>query len=298
VSRRDRGSADRRRGAAALALALLLVSAGCTDAITSGGDASGRTVNPALADTPTATPTPRGGFPAGVDRGGVDVERVIDAHRAALANGSWTVGFTRTVTGPDGTVERSRARVVANGSRTLSTFERVRGDDRLASAHWSNGTAAASRRVDWEGAVSLEGRPGEPGVPTGLDPTGGAWLYAAFLDVDPRYAGSESTDNGTVTVLRGEAGRIERSGVPDRTSVRLRARVDADGVVRSLTLRYEVFLGDDPGVVRIELRTSAVGTTTVPRPGWVDRALANASAGARGPGDGAGAAETTDTPGG
>lgn len=277
MSRPDRGPAGGRRKAAALAL--LLAFAGCADAVGSGGDASGRTVNPALADTPTATPTPPGGFPAGVDRDGVTVERVIDAHRGALANGSWTVAFTRTVSGPNGTVERSRARVLVNGSRTLSTFERVRGDDRLASAHWSNGTAAASRRVDWEGAVDLEGRPGDPGVPMGLDPTGGTWLHAAFLDINPRYAGTESTDRGTVTVLRGEAGRIERSGVPDRTTVRLRARIGDDGVVRSLSLRYEVFLGDDPGVVSIDLRTTAAGSTTVPRPEWVDRALANASAG-------------------
>ncbi|MXR39834.1 hypothetical protein GRX01_00460 [Halobaculum sp. WSA2] len=285
MSRRDRDPVVGRREAAALLLALLLVLAGCADAVGSGDDAGGRTVNPALADTPTATPTPPGGFPAGVDRGGVTVERVVDAHRTALANGSWTVTFTRTVAGPNGTVERSRARTLVNGSRTLSTFERVRGDDRLGSAHWSNATAGASRRTDWEGAVSLEGRPGDPGTPTGVDPTGGAWLYAAFLDTDPEYAGTESTDGGTVTVLRGKAGRIERAGLPDRTSVRLRARIGADGVVRSLTLRYEVFLGDDPGVVRIEIRTTAVGSTTVPRPEWVDRALANASAEAGGRGE-------------
>jgi hypothetical protein len=278
MTRRDRGPDAGPPGATVVALALLLTLAGCGDAVSSRGDAVGRTVNPALADTPTATPTPPDGVPAGVDRDGVAVERVIDAHRAALANDSWTVSFTRTVSGPNGTIERSRARVLANGSRTLSTFERVRGDNRLASAHWSNATAAASRRVDWEGTVSLEGQPGDPGVPRGLDRTGGAWLVAAFLDTDPRYAGTGSTDDGAVTVIRAAEGRIERAGLPDRTTVRLRARIDADGVVRSLVLRYAVFLGGDPGVVRIELRTTAVGSTTVPRPEWVDRALANSSA--------------------
>ncbi|SHG76906.1 DUF7537 family lipoprotein [Halobaculum gomorrense] len=272
----ERGSVRRRRGPAAVALALLLVLAGCGAA--PGGDGDGRTVNPALANTPTAASTPPGGFPAGVDRDGVDIERVIDAHRAALANDSWTVTITRTVSGPNGTVERSRARVLVSGSRTLSTVERLRGDDRLTSSHWTNATAAASRRVGWEGAVRLEGHPNDPGVPAGLDPTGGAWLYAAFLDTDPVYAGTEPTDAGSVTVLRATAGRLERAGLPDRRKVRLRARIGADGVVRSLTLRYEVFLGGDPGVVRVELRTTAVGSTTVPRPEWVDRALANATA--------------------
>ncbi|MFC7135497.1 hypothetical protein [Halobaculum litoreum] len=137
--------------AAALALACLLVCAGCAG-FGGAGDAGARTVNPALAETPTATPTrptPTGGFPAGVSRDGVDVEALIDGHRAALTNGSgsWTVSLTRTVEGPEGVVERSAARVAVAGDRSLYTFERVRGDNRLASAHWSNASVSASRRV-------------------------------------------------------------------------------------------------------------------------------------------------------
>ena len=260
---------------------LALVLAGCAGFGAAGGDgAGGRTVNPALGETPTPAATPTGGYPAGVSPADVDVERTIDAHRTALTNGSdsWTVSFTRTVTGPEGTVERSSARVLVDGNRSLYTFERVRGDARLASAHWRNGTASASRRVDWRGNVSVEGRPRDSGGPVGLDPTGGAWLYAASVDTRPTYAGVEATENGTVTLLEASEGRIERSGLPDRRHVRLSARIDERGIVRSLTLTYDVFLGDDPGAVTVELRTSSVGSTTLQRPEWVDPALANANA--------------------
>ncbi|WP_435062580.1 hypothetical protein [Halobaculum sp. EA56] len=286
-----RGAVPGTRGALALALALLVVAAGCAGIVDSGGDGGDeRTVNPALRGTPTATATPPDGFPPGVDAGGVDVDRLIDAHREALAGGSWTVTLTRAVEGPNGTVERSRARLRVDGERRLYTFERVRGDDRTASAHWSNGTAAASRRVDWEGNVSLEGRTGDPDGLPGPGPAGGAWLRAAFLDVRPSYAGTESTAYGTAFVLHAREGRIERAGLPDRRRVSLRARIDTAGVVRSLSLRYEIFLGSAPGTVAVVFETTAVNDTTVPRPEWVDRALANASeaaadGGANGNGD-------------
>ncbi|MFC7069641.1 DUF7537 family lipoprotein [Halobaculum lipolyticum] len=273
--------ADRRR-AVAVALAALLALAGCAG-VGAPGDAGARTVNPSLAETPTATPTaptPAGGFPPGVSRDGVEVERLIDGHRSALTDGAdaWSVSLTRTVTGPAGTVERSAARVTVEGNRSLYTFERVRGENRLASAHWSNASASASRRVSWRGDVTLEGRPGDPGAPVGLDPTGGAWLYASSVDTRPEYVGTRETPNGTVTLIEAAEGRIERSGLPDRRRVRLSATVDERGVVRSLTLRYAVFLGTDPGTVAVRLRVRDVGTTTVPRPPWVADALANATA--------------------
>ncbi|MFC7135498.1 hypothetical protein [Halobaculum litoreum] len=127
--------------------------------------------------------------------------------------------------------------------------------------------------------MTLEGRPGDPGAPVGLDPTGGAWLYAASVDTRPSYAGTEATPNGSVAVIEAAEGRIERSGLPDRRQVRLSATVDERGVVRSLTLRYAIFLGNDPGTVAVRLRVDDVGTTTVPRPPWVAEALANATAG-------------------
>ncbi|PSQ08427.1 hypothetical protein BRC97_00740 [Halobacteriales archaeon QS_6_71_20] len=228
-------------------------------------------------DSPTPTATPPGGFPAGVDADGVDVDRVVDAHRAALSNGSWTVTLSRTVRGPDGVVERSRAAVRVDGARSLYAVERVRGDDRLSSVRWTDGSASASRRVDWKGTVTLDARPNDGGIRRGLDPTGSAWLAAAFLDTRPVYAGTDSTEAGVVTVVEAEAGRVERSGVPDRRNVRLRARIGETGVVRSLVLRYDTYLGDGRGSVRIVVRTLDRGSTTVPRPDWVDRALANAT---------------------
>ncbi|MFC7096768.1 hypothetical protein [Halobaculum marinum] len=285
------GSARSSRRYGAVALVVLVVLAGCTSFGVGGGDGGARTVNPALAETPTATATPTGGFPAGVSPAGVDVEAMIDAHRAALANGSWTVSLNRTVVGLDGEVERSSARVLVDGNRSLYTFERVRGDNRLANAHWRNGTAAASKRVSWRGDVTLDGRPRDAGGPAGLDPTGGAWLYAASVDTRPSYAGVEVTPNGTVTLIEAAEGRIERSGLPDRRQVRLSARVDERGVVRSLSLRYEVFLGNEPGSVTLSLRTTNVGSTTVPRPEWVDRALANATVDDPGDGSTPGAAD-------
>jgi len=263
----------------AVALALLVVLAGCAGGVgdTDGGD-DGRTVNPALAGSPTPATTPPGGFPAGVDADGVAADRVVDAHRSALSNGSWTVTLSRTVRGPNGTVERSNVTVRVDGERSLYAFERVRGDDRLRSVRWTDGSASASRRVDWEGTVTLAGRPDDGGVRRGLDPTGGAWLRAAFLDTSPVYAGTETTEAGAVAVVEAEEGRVERSGLPDRRDVRLRARIGADGVVRSLLLRYETFLGTDRGSVRAAVRTLDRGSTTVPRPDWVDRALANATA--------------------
>lgn len=275
MPRRGGANTDTQRVTAVVAISVCLVVAGCAGF--AGGDGGPRTVNPALAETPTETPTPPGGYPTGVDRDGVDTEELIAAHRTALGNGSWTVTLTRTVAGENETIERSQAVVRVDGPNLLYGFERVRGENRLATAHWSNATASASRRVSWRGNVTLSANPSEAGGPTGLDPTGGAWLSAIFVDMRAEYAGTEQTADGPITVLEATAGRIERSGVPDRRQVRLRARVDSAGVVRSVVLQYDVFLGDDPATIRIALRTDEVGTTTVPRPDWVDRALANAT---------------------
>ncbi|UIO99408.1 hypothetical protein Hbl1158_12875 [Halobaculum sp. CBA1158] len=283
----ERSGSDRGSGAVAVALAVVLVLSGCAGALpgVAGDDAGdGPTVNPALAGTPTPEATPAGGYPVGVAADGtVDAERLVAAHRDALAtgaaaNGSWTVTLTRRIAGPDGTIERASARVRVNGSDRLYTVERVRGDARLRSVRWSNGTASASRTVDWDGNASLVGRPADGDGRRGLDTTGGDWLTAVLRGLDATYVATESTPNGSVAVVEASAGRVEQFGSPDRRQVRLTARVADSGLVRSVTLRYRISLGNEGAVERVTVATTRLGATTVPRPDWVDRALATATA--------------------
>ncbi|WP_435062579.1 DUF7537 family lipoprotein [Halobaculum sp. EA56] len=285
------------RPSLAVAVVCVVLLAGCG----AGGDrGGGRTVNPALAGTPTAspTPTPAPDYPPGVTADGVDVRALTAAHDRALVRRNSTVRFSRTVVAADGTTLATREsvtehagdrlgfRLVANGSLPGEPDPALR-----SFAFWTNGSVTAIRSVNGTGAVSYQVVPGRPATLTGVDDSGEGLVFAAFAGTDARVAGTATVDGEEMTVIRAEHDRLNRSGRPTVRNLTAVAYVTDEGVVRSFELRYTATYGEgDDAVVATttERFRATVGDTAAAPPDWVDEAIRTGSDGSDEDGDGDG----------
>lgn len=264
-------------------LALLVSLAGCGGGV--GGDAGARTVNPALADTPTVspTPTPEPDYPPGVTADGVDVGELTTAHDRGLARRNSTVRFERSVVAANGTTlsvrrsvtesarERLGFRIEVNGSLPgeagppLSTF-----------AFWTNGSVTAIRSVAENGSPTYQVVPGRPPTVTAVDDSGEGVLFAAFAETAPRLAETKTVDGEQRYVIRAERDRLNRTGRPPVRNFSAVAVVTQDGVVRSYEVRYTRTYETPAGPVTAtttERFRVTVGETTAAPPPWVAAAL-------------------------
>ena len=273
-----------------------------------GGTASSR---PPVAD-----------LPPGVTRDGVeDPFALAWAHTGTLEGRSYTVRSVLTVRHPNGTL-RGRRRTVARVGADRRRFGvvhvtlgprppfrpvgqgAVRAPGR--SAFWSDG-----RRLLWStsrpnGTVYRSTPPGgyDPdGSPVserwrGPGDTGGEAIYLVLNAVRTTVSGNGTGDGDTVrirSVGRASAGSVAEAhsigaayqyplGAEFDTvsSVDLSAAVTPDGFVREYRFAYTI--GDEDARFRVVRRVaySAVGTTTIPRPEWYDRAVDGAPNGTDG----------------
>ncbi|WP_435147693.1 hypothetical protein [Halobaculum sp. P14] len=284
--------------AAAVAVAVLVVTAGCGAVGGPGGSGDdARTVNPALRETPTATATPTPGPPPGVGRGNVSVWVVTNAHEDALDGRSVTVRYRRTVVAANGTALATVTETRRRDGDALLYELRTGGANPNAVAVpswnasvWTNGTWTATRRVFGErgppgedgsgGAVrygTVDGRPAWSGV----DGTGADLLRATLAPLTLEYAGTTTRGGERLFVLRA-TDAWAADGYPSGVSnVSLAAFVTADGVVRSYRLRYDAVYGGVRATSTARFRVTGVGTTTVDRPAWVADAVAAAANGSQ-----------------
>lgn len=274
----------------ALLVCLCVVLAGCGAGGSGfgGGDGDGaRTVNPALAGTPTASPTPTAvpsaPEPPGVGRSTVDARSLAAAHSAALANRSLTVRIdSRRVSASGTTLLNSTQLSYAAGERQLyrsvvtETPYRRAGALTFNVSSWRNGTVAV-RRQEYENGTARYGivDPGDhEGRPLDFDPTGARVVADLLGQYNLTYGGVVERDGERLHLIT-EATADQRYQ-PLRSNVSVRALVTDEGVVRSIAVRYRSTEYGAPATVTVRFALSNVSNTTVPRPAWVDRALAGA----------------------
>jgi hypothetical protein len=266
-------------------LAVLVVLAGCG-------------AGPFATPEPTVTPVPvpegdRGSLAPGVSDEGVERPGVLAAaHADALTNRSYRLVTSRTVRYENGTLrERLRLELALSADRHYLVDAETAGPEApvfigkppATATFWSNGSTY-TRRLTRDGETTY----------TRFQPTDGAgtWQYWArtvpfggrqgsprnfveetFTTVPTSITGRTAVGNTTAYGLAGTRATDPLPGVDEPHSVVLRATVTADGLVKSVTLRYAGTVDGEAVSVERTVRYEGVGNTTVGRPAWTDRAL-------------------------
>lgn len=246
-------------------LALLATTAGCT------GFLGGTTPTPA--QSPSGPEVAPGVPPVETDGTTVTVatDRLLAANDRIRANTSYTLDRTVTISTTDGNGSLTLARTVRAAPN--GTFERLSVDHRdpftvviQNGTRWTDATGTWTRTLLSNGhTTSGERLAGE------LDPYGyGDELPASVLTADT-YRVREAADGVLLQPssldVASEPLTPLSTGAP--TDERAQIFVGADGLVRSITLRYDTVYRSKPVSVSIRHEIVDVGSTTAERPGWV-----------------------------
>lgn len=274
-----------------MAVVIVLVLAGCGGAVF-GGD------EPAAPETATTNQSTMLPPP------GVSSLRVLNpsalgrAHARTLENASYVVTSNRTVLDPTGALRsRLSTRVAVDETGGFRATAETAGPDApvfigeppATGTYWSNGTVYL-RRLTRDGRTTYTQhdppdtwvgtrRYWAEAVPFGARHNRPATFYAAVFDAVPtRVVGQSRVDGTPVFRLEGDFdGSAPVGDLPDEVSAvrnaTLVALVDRDGLVRVLDLRYTGRLEEQAVRVHWTIRYTAVGRTSVARPGWYDRAV-------------------------
>ncbi|PSP97647.1 hypothetical protein BRC89_10935 [Halobacteriales archaeon QS_4_70_19] len=284
--------AGRRSGS--LALALLLLTAGCGGFAPGAGDGG-------TGLTPAPVPTAGEAYPPGIGASGVvDPQTLARAHERTLENASYRLHSNRSTYFTNGSV-RSRIDLTLHLSRDRHHRAVVRtagphgpvilGRPPASAVYWSNRSLYASRLI--RGDRTLYSVTSDASAPVatwsywaGTAAFGGESSYAAaryagfFRDIPTTVAGSRTRNGTTYYRLRGRgteatafaADPVDAVG-PAGPGPMLRATVSEDGLVRSLHLRYRAFDDGAEYTVDWRVRYRQVRNVTVTEPAWLDRAL-------------------------
>lgn len=265
-----------RRTSLAVALASLVVLAGCG---TSAPDTDESTLTPAPvpeAGRPTATAGSGELAPGLRETGVVDPGRLVAAHAATLATTSFTVRQSVVRRYPNRTVA-SRYETVVRLSADKRRFHYVlrqanRRDGRLHETRierFSTGEHVFER-VRQDGATRYD-RVRAPGVRAFL-PANASNRRALerLLDrVDTTVTGRLVRNGATLYRVGIENGRTD---APPLENVSLTALVAESGLVSEYRVEYDVTHGGVRHHVVVEVAYTRLGETTVERPAWVDDA--------------------------
>lgn len=276
-------STNTRRLASSIALALLVVLAGCSGLPGSGTPTDGGTTptSTATTDTPTPTPTatqspsPETVAPGLTESGVVDAWALAREHKTTLRSVSRTVQVERTVTAADGTtlarvettVDRSGPLVPGTYRRTVSgSAPGSVGEPTTDLAVWTNGTATVTKTGSGD-AATYTNSSGRASV-FGSDGTRWQTLFLLFTGTNVTVT-DERTRNGV------SAYRVESTGQPSGDSrfasyanVSLTAVVSEDGIVRRYELSYDRSIDGRQVTVTESVRFTDLTSTEVTKPGW------------------------------
>jgi len=278
-------STSTRRLASSIALALLVVLAGCSGLPGSGTPTDGGTTPTptptATTDTPTPTPTatqspsPETVAPGLTESGVVDAWALAREHKTTLRSVSRTVQVERTVTAADGTtlarvettVDRSGPLVPGTYRRTVSgSAPGSVGEPTTDLAVWTNGTATVTKTGSG-GAATYTNSSGRASV-FGSDGTRWQTLFLLFTGTNVTVT-DERTRNGV------SAYRVESTGQPSGDSrfasygnVSVTAVVSEDGIVRRYELSYDRSIDGRQVTVTESVRFTDLTSTEVTKPDW------------------------------
>ncbi|MFC7135499.1 hypothetical protein [Halobaculum litoreum] len=268
-----------------VAVAVALVTAGCG----AGGDGGERTINPALATTPTTTPTatPAPTYPPGVGPDGVDARVLAGNHDRVLDRVNSTVRVERAVVDANGTtVSTTAIRIESAGPRLRYRVNESGGlPDQFVSPFpvfefWTNGTVTATRSVDGDGNVTVRRIRGEPPTIAGADDTGEDSVFGAVVGTNARLVDTRTVDGETLYVVRADHEELDRRRGPPLRDYRLNATVTEAGVVLAYDLRFTATYDADDGssltATTTERFRAEVGGSAAAPPPWVDDRNASA----------------------
>lgn len=245
-------------------VAAIVVLAGCG---AGSGPASPSPTPVDLSPTPAPGSDPGSALdPAsvpGVSADGVDADRLTAAHDAGLNRTAYTLNLS---------VRRgdSRQRVLVATEGPLPTLLRREAGSRARAEYFVGGRFYQRRVVD--GNVSYRSGP------FAGDPTfSGASVIREYMSVATYEPAGTTTQSGDPVVVlaadREDLGENDQFPADTTEAFASRARVDADGVIRSFVLVARGTTADgSPFVVRVELRVTGVGDTDVTAPDWLDEA--------------------------
>lgn len=267
-----------RRPVAAVALVVLVALAGCGG---SGGiDTGTESPSPDGTDAPTATasPTPTPSFddvtkPPGVSEDGLtDREALLDAHASALDGKAVTVDvdFRLTVDG-DGQNASLRGKVTPDDDQG---WMRVTTTDGTGTYYTEGGTTYEKVVVDDSTSYGTTDQVSAiPETPRfGAD----ARLRDALWNANWTF--DQVVQRDGERLLRFEATRVTLPSQVDvdrenaSTSTDGVLLVDEDGVVRHVEINASVETDEQTVEYGLSVSFSDVGSTTIQRPDWVDRA--------------------------
>jgi hypothetical protein len=254
---------------AALAV-VLVVLAGCSGL---AGDGPTTPVEPA--------PVPVDPPPGVSEGGSVDSVLLLSSHVGLLRDGSATVTERRTERFANGSLRFDRTTTTYHGPvDRFYVVQTIEGTDPRAYGategryeRWANGTVGVSAVRNGDGVEY------EPAYPGQFRINQFERLYPLFATLEPTV--QERRRGGrTVFLARATRERLpggfgeEPEGVSDLRNVSFRATIRPDGLVQSYRLSYTGTVDGDRVRVVEELRYRDVSATTVPRPEWVDAAIA------------------------
>jgi hypothetical protein len=274
-----RGSGPVDSGRLLVAVALLVVLAGCSVFAGGGQPTPAETVTPAPVPElgPTETPppaTPRerlGTFPSISAEGDINVSGLFASHIAYLSDHSYTLEWNRRTAGGSGAIAREYDRRIAVGAD--GSFLVRNADEGTNTTLTYGDRDGAYRRVE-----GLNGTDAEP-VPAGLtDPVG--QRYAETVSFEILTFLNEGYDSVEVVTRNGRPyARVVSGNVPPQIPETYSAYavhdfaatlwIAPEGYVSAVHYEFDLRNIDERIAVEWRYTYDRVGETTVDRPEWV-----------------------------
>jgi len=259
-------------GRAAVAVALLVVLAGCNAPLGSGDTEP--TITRSVTPLPVSEQTPLGGVspPAGISPDGlVTVEELLETHRSALAEQSFSVRWVsnETAVARNLTLESDRPTVAIAGPSLALIDRPQRGD---GSEYYVDGERAY-RRVRYPNTTTVrQARPPDGDLRAAYANRTGDFLDLYFPE---RTTGTLVTRGGQqlyrLHVSTPPPSLQRRLHVPAANVTRYAATawIRPTGSIRAIQVSYDYFDAGERIHVSLRLDLTDVGATTVDRPAWV-----------------------------
>lgn len=258
-----------RRQTGAALVAVLVVLAGCGSGVSSRTPESTRT--PTSASTQTSDPTPSStatptpievqGFPA-ISGTNVNETLLVKTHDRALANVSYTIAIDQQTGDTNITVDVKRT-----GNESLLTTA-INGS---AETDYINGSREYIRSETENGSVTYRNR----SVSNASRYTGEV-IIDDYIDSAQHTPVAITTYKGVEVVkLTATRADIKPNALVKNTTVdafESRILVDRQGRIRLFTYRITGTTNGEPFSYRLQYKLFGLGSTTVDRPAWSERA--------------------------
>ena len=286
------------RSILAILLVFSLVFAGCSSVGFGESEPSTATLTPASVPTDEPTPTPVPQLAPGLKRNNLDVDTLVHAHNTTLQNTSYTRKTVRTARLPNGTLfsqtiatsrvgqngtistsfnrtnVRAAIEVPKNVSLVTDSQEWIKKEQAVSKATYTNNTTQYTER-------SL--RSGELGTLSGYL-TGTRFIQTAFSGTESRVVDTASHNGTTLYIVNSTVLKMPGRGPPgvsasdqdwifkNLSQANQQALISTSGVVHRYRGNYEIALGNKTLDLTTEIRYTDIGSTTVERPSWYDKA--------------------------